>query len=341
MDFRPGKLSQVQADILKCVLHRASCSVDEISKLMPYKPHVVRRCLEKLRDTKTLRKSIFCNFYKLGYVSYNIHFTPRADRHSLVPELINFLVKHPSVSWCAQRTGDYDYEISVLSRDLRGVTDLLDDIADTFGDIIEKKQFAAELAHNYFGYKYISDLPVTIPVVQLEESLIRFEIDELDATLMRVLSVYGDVSLLEVARKLKQPATKLTYRKQRLIERGLLLKDTYVLDRCAVVSVPLSVFITVSNHDADFRHNFMKFLAEHPNCWCCHRCLGAWDYRVVLHGDSVKQVMSAVDDMKRIFGGKMLSTWTSTLLQEFKYDHFPFDLKTLDLNDSASEARVV
>jgi DNA-binding Lrp family transcriptional regulator len=106
MDFRPGKLSQVQADILKCVLHRASCSVDEISKLVPYKPHVIRRCLEQLRDAKALRKSIFCNFYKLGYVSYNIHFTPRADRYRLVPELINFLVKHPRVSWCAQRTGD-------------------------------------------------------------------------------------------------------------------------------------------------------------------------------------------------------------------------------------------
>lgn len=335
-----NSLSQVQADVIRCVLHRASLSVDEISKVVPHKPHVIRRCLEQLREQNLIRKSILCNFYKLGYISFNIHVSVRANKSESVPALIEYLTKHEGVSWCGQTTGEFDYEVSLLSRNMIGVTQLLDGIADTFGDIIEKKQLVAEISHNYFGYKYLSPLPIPVPVVSLQESSVHYPIDRLDATLMRVLSAYGDVPLMEVARKLKEPAAKLSYRKQRLMERGLLLQDIYFLNRCAVVPVMLSAFMTVSNHDAEFRQRFMSFCAEDPNCWCCHRCVGAWDYRVAFYGDSPAAVTIALNRLKQEFGDKVLSITTTSLLQEFKHDYFPFDVNTIASQEKICDSKV-
>lgn len=333
-------LTQIQRDIVKCVLHRASFSIDEISKIVPHKPHVIRRCLEQLQESKLIRKSILCNFYRLGYSCHNMHFSVRGNKANSIPDLLDYLVGHPKVSWCAQSSGDFDYEISVLSRDRRGVTDLLRSISDTFGDIIEKKQLVAEYSHNFFGYKYISDLPIYVPTISFEESADNYQIDQLDATLMKVLSTYGEVPLSEVARKIGIPVNKLSYRKQRLVQRGLLLGDVYFLDRTAIIPVTLSAFINVSNHDTKFRSEFMSFCAAHPNVWCCNGCLGAWDYRVAIYADTLAAAMAALDQLKARFGAKMLSIATTTPLRELKLNYFPFDASTLSTASERVELKV-
>jgi predicted transcriptional regulator len=63
------KLTQKHLDIIKKASHRASISIANLSEDLPYKEHVVRRALEELLRHEYLHRSIFVDFYRLGFTS--------------------------------------------------------------------------------------------------------------------------------------------------------------------------------------------------------------------------------------------------------------------------------
>lgn len=324
-------LSKTQRDIIRCVLHRGALSAEKLSALVPYKPHVIRRCLAQLIEEQVIRKTIFCNVYRLGFTPNNLHFSLASKEIKAKRRILEFISHHPRVSWCAELTGELNYELTFLARSCRDFSLFVDELSDKFGDVFEEKSLGIELSHNYFGYKFLSDLAVAIPVISFEESESHHLLDAVDADLLRALSEQGGAPLSQIADKLKISTNTLQYRKERLKKNGVLLEEVFFLNRNNIQTTMLNASVSVSRGDKRFREALMRFSATHPNILCCHRCVGAWDYKIAIVGDSRDEVHAAVDVLANQFGSNISNVRTAILMKDLKDDFFPFSRRSLGL----------
>lgn len=318
------KLTQAHRDIIRYTTHNAACSMQEISDRLGYKLHVVRRCLDQLLEHKVISRSIMCNFYKLGYTPHNLHFSLAAREPKKKAAILDRIICHPQVSWLGGITGELSYELTFLARTLREFTTFIDQLNDEFGTVFEKKKLGTELCHNYFGPKFISTTPTPIPIFTFEESAERVELDHIDSTLMYYLCFNGEVPLAGMAKKLGIALSTLNYRKARLQEQGILLGDVHFLDRDRFAPASYNVMLSVAHGDSAFREELMKFCRIEPHLFCCHRCVGDWDYKIGILGENLASISAVLENLKDRFGKNIASLDVVTVTRHYKDAFFPF-----------------
>jgi DNA-binding Lrp family transcriptional regulator len=233
-------------------------------------------------------------------------------------------MRHPQVSWLAGITGELSYELTFLARTLRELTTFIDQLCDECGSVFEKKKLGTELCHNYFGPKFISTTPISIPLVKLEESTERVELDHIDSTLMYYLCFQGEVPLAGMAKKLGLPLSTLTYRKARLQELGVLLADVHFIDRDRFVPASFNLMLSVAHGDRVFREDLMNFCSTEPNFFCCHRCVGDWDYKIGIQAEELSRSSAALEKLKDRYGKSIASLEVVTVTRHYKNAFFPF-----------------
>jgi len=318
------KLLQVHRDVIRCISHRATLSVHELGTLLPYKAHVIRRSLDQLLEKKVIKKSVMCNFYRLGYTPHNLHFSLATRDPKKKKAILDHIIRHPQISWCGGITGELPYEVTFLARDLSEIGNFFDQLSDRHGPIFEKKKIGSEMCHNYFGPKYISSTPIPIPTLTLEEPSEKIELDHVDCTLMYYLCFDGDIRLADMAKKLGLGISTLTYRKKRLCDIGVLLSEVYFVDRDRFVPINFNVMLSTTVSDSRFREALATFCKNDPHFFCCHRCIGNWDYKINIQGEELASTTAAIERLKDTFGENIASLDVVTVVRHYKDAFFPF-----------------
>ena len=260
------KLDTKQREILRACLNRQFSSIDELARLVPYRPHAIRYCLNQLRERNVINRFIVLNPCRLGYMMINIFFSIAEKDARKTKAILDEIAKYKAIQWLAEITGGkHRFELTIQVRNLHEMKQFFDLLMQKNQCSFENKIFAIEWSHSYFGEKYISSSSVKIPTVSFEDNGSIAEIDDIDRGILRFMQEGRGDSDAEIARKLKVPLSTFTYRKDRLKEAGVIVAEVYRLNWNDAERYIYCALVSVSRLTTQFNDQFQKFCRDHRN----------------------------------------------------------------------------
>lgn len=319
------RLSSRHKDVLHCVLHRASLTVAELSRFLPYNQTTIRHCLWDLERNKLIRRSVYVDVYKLGYTPYNMYFSLCSKEQKVVSRVLNDIKKWPGILWMGEIAGGYQYELTFLSKRPADFAAFFDGLSQKHPNLFSDKMVGIEVRHTYFSERYLGSSPLESPVLTFGDTEERIELDELDRKILRVLCVPGDQSGISLSRQLNIPATTFAYRRRKLLEQGVIVGEVYFLERQNFNHSIFNLLLYIKNNTKEFREKLHRFCVNSRNVYCCHQCVGGWDYKMSFEAQTRNDAAQALDDFQSRFDPYIAEMKVFPLLQALKNEFFPFE----------------
>lgn len=302
-----AKLTNQQQDIFRCIQHRADWPIPAILKFLPYRAHSVNYSLKQLKDHGLIKLRPYIDLLKLGYTSHNMLLSLAKRESKARVALIDFLVASPSLGYLAEIGGNYDLDVTIFVESPECIVRLFTELSDRFGPVFEQKLISTESCFNYYGVKYLGKSSIPVPPLIIEGGTKTVALDQLDRKLLQAMSLGMADSSLALSRMLKVPNSTINYRLQKMKKERILVSMAYSLNWFELGHTFYHFKATAIDLSRKFHNSFLKFCAEHPHVYCCHRCFGAWDYKIDIIGEHSNQVTTTLQEISERFGANFRS----------------------------------
>ncbi|MDP4039074.1 MAG: Lrp/AsnC family transcriptional regulator [Candidatus Pacearchaeota archaeon] len=158
--------------------------------------------------------------YKIGMTFYRVYMKTEMDS-STEKRFLDFLKKHPKVTWVVEMNGDLDFLYVVWSKNIIEFEEVYNEINRKFGKYIQKKFFSIMTKVYYLKNKYL--LEKQDRSFQLTgERITNSKLDDFDFRLIKLLSLEGRLPSTEIARKLKSNVKTAQRRIKKLVKEKII-----------------------------------------------------------------------------------------------------------------------
>ena len=126
-------VDEIDQKIVNVMYHEGRASFSKIAKQVGLSTHTVIKRYERLRKNGALKVSIQINPNKLGYfalLDLNVAFT---TMRGLSTNIVDLLSRIPDVIIITRTSGDFDLQVTALTRDLKQVFSVQEEIARISG----------------------------------------------------------------------------------------------------------------------------------------------------------------------------------------------------------------
>jgi DNA-binding Lrp family transcriptional regulator len=261
--------------------------------------------------------------FRLGYQYCRlfVQLTDLSPAH--VKAIKVFAQRHHEVLWCYRMKGDFNLVLVFWTKSLRE----FEKISTTFLSLVGAQLLTYnqnqvfELEHFPVSQTLLSSPHTPISISESKELL---EIDPLDRTILRALSLDARTSFSHLAKKCKTSDKVISYRIQRLEERGVIRGYRPLLNWSAAGLLFFKIFITLDYSKGDLLEAFYSHLTTTPELLYIVRGVGApgdIDIEVVVPGYS--ELYLFIDKLRKKFPGIIRSTSHYHFTECLKVNYFP------------------
>jgi DNA-binding Lrp family transcriptional regulator len=234
-----------------------------------------------------------------------------------------FAQKHPEVLWCYRMEGDFNLVLVFWTKSLREFESLTTNFLSLIG--------AQLLTYNQNQVFALEHLPVAQVLLRspqdplsISESTEILDIDALDCAILRKLSSDARASFSSLAQKCKTSDKVISYRIQRLEERGIIRGYRPLLNWSVAGLLFFKIFIRLDYSKGDILQAFYSHLVSLPELLYIVRGVGApgdIDIEVVVPGYSELYIF--IDKLRKKFPGVIRSTSHYHFTDCLKVNYFP------------------
>ena len=291
--MRFGSLSVKQRRILSHAAGSQPASIKEIAAKAQSSEHTVRHFLENARREKWLRPSIFINHSALGLQTFNVFFSCPRERASAV---IDFLKGDSRVVWATENVGYPRYQLTAVCRKASAMTTMFGDISRACGTPLTDRSWALETALYYWGTRLTpDDLPARSFCIEQQEAA---TFDVIDLKILDALRTADCSHMTTLARAVKEPASTVSYRLNRLQSRGVISPIFDRLDAARAGLVCCEYLLTLSRFTPTLDQSIRAFCAKCPEVTLLIPSFGMWDYKIEATGESLEQLDDVRDRLE-------------------------------------------
>jgi DNA-binding Lrp family transcriptional regulator len=314
------------AQVVAAVEFAPLAPLREIARRLQMKLHTVHYLVNRAIELGYLgqwRPSI--DLYPLGYSEYAIFFSLVSKRSSAKQGLLRDLLESSRVSWLAEVGGPFQYVFSMPALKPGEVSEYLQELAVAHGDIFEGKEIATRIELQSYGRKYL-DLgraADTLSVGFGSNSQL-CTIDELDRRLLSGFANLSFSSFRDLALQLGVPLTTLQRRVAALEAAKVINGYYYSIDPARLGMQVVNLLVACRSVHPKIAEDLVKFCAAHPQIVHFVRCLGSWDFEVVVEGENLLAASAVRATLLDRFGGAITSIETVPVFRYLKSSLFPF-----------------
>lgn len=292
------KLYDKECAVLAAIVGTNSLHVDSLAKITGFKSHTVRYNVSQLLDKKIIFKSVLINSSLLGYQTFNIFFSvPPAKRD----KILAFLKGYSLVSWLAENSGDNPYEITCLARHVGEVEALFQEVSDRFDCNLEAMEWAAETEQNFLGYKHLAKAKLKPKPLTITWAKDQFICDDVDRKVLSALRSFPHSSEVELARKIGIPNSTLSYRLKKLRQEGVIVAEQIFIDPQALGLLEVQILVCLKHLRTEQVTSLREFIQNYPTVIAMIRCLGSWDYKLVVQVHVYAELFELQDSLRDKF----------------------------------------
>ncbi|MBU1202181.1 MAG: AsnC family transcriptional regulator [Nanoarchaeota archaeon] len=264
------------------------------------------------------------NYEKLGLYMFHVFFLVDEKDPKKKLEMIEYLKAHPNIFSLIEYTDTWDFEISIIARDLIEFDRIMLEICAAFPEtILEKSKL--ELIRR-FNSSHVPPLIHEQGNHTLESVFKRDEIvkiDLIDYKILELLCEDARISAYAIGEKLNISSDTVSYRIKNLEKKKIIKNFTILVNLSKMKYQWYTYSMEMKMFDLKKEKKFEEFLNQNLNIIRSAKTLGGWDLLLYLVVDNQRHFHLMIKDIKNVFSDvvKKYSTWVA--YKEHIFDPLP------------------
>jgi len=301
----------------------ATIPLSSVAKKIRISREVVAYRVKKLEENRIILDYItLSHFAKTNLIHFKIYIKYGKITSEIRKEIIDYLMKFPTVGWLASAEGIFDLMISVRFSDIYSFENFKDAFFQKYDAHFHEVRMAilteAETKPRYYilpekikNYKTILHCDQADPVVM----------DDIDKNLLTAISTKARESYHDLARTMNIPEQVLRYRRKKLEKIGVIAGYKIVINYSKLNYLFFKCFIKFRNIN-DARYSTLReYVRIHPNIIYWIKTIGSWDAELEIETPSPQNFYKIVNEIREQFAD-IIETFESSLVsQEHKIAH--------------------
>ncbi len=319
-------LTQLQRRFLSQHSLDADRSLSEVAAELKVPVPRLHYALQGLTERGVIRVMPWINRSRLGYTDFHLFFAVAAPSAKAREAFASQLAKTKGVVFFGDTGGDFHYELVLAASAAPLVADVLDSVAEKHRVQIQAKSIATCLRWQNYSKRYLApserrrigslselQTPITF------DTPLPFHPDELDSSLLRLLSRGGAQSLRDLGKVLNLTHTAVRYRVARLREQGVLQSMYYDVEPLQYGYQDFVLHYTVAHKRRALEAHLFAVADRVPAVSHAAAYFGAWDFELGIEVAKAEEIVTVGQQLSDLLGPEFTPTRT---LMRFHYRTF-------------------
>lgn len=258
---------------------------------------------------------------KFGYKANHLFIKLNNPSKEVENKILNKITKHPFVRAVIKFSGNYDFEIAFVTKDIDDLDDVLTRIITDCSGFLQdhelltiSKTFVAEtFPPNFSEYKMQKDSKKSSDK----------KIDKKDIEILKIISEDATLPLYEIGGEVKLSADAVAYRIKNMISSGVIIKFIPVINYTSLDYNLHTILLNVSGLDKKKEKILRDFLSTDKNTLWAVKTIGRFNVLIYLLVKNIEDLQQTMLELRSLFPKQINHYETLIAYEEYKYIYFP------------------
>jgi DNA-binding Lrp family transcriptional regulator len=248
------------------------------------------------------RYTTLVNFAKIGYTGYGVYSRFQSVNEELKKEMIDSLKNIPELYWIALVGGKFDIVFGVMAKSVFEFNKIYYNILNKYGSYLVDNTIAIRTELRQHKRDYLIDKKADIfkPPHFGKEPKIE-ALDELDSKILSILSNNARMSVVDIAKILKKPASTITLRIKQMEKRKIIEGFTTYIKAQKYGMQSYRLLINLQNMDEQARTNLFSYVNTNPQMILGIETVGEWNFEITLEVENHEQLQDEISKIRSHF----------------------------------------
>jgi Lrp/AsnC family transcriptional regulator, leucine-responsive regulatory protein len=304
----------------------ARASYQEIGKKARLSKETVIYRMKNLEKKRIIeRYTTLVNFSKLGYTGYGIYNRFQNVNEELKKEIIEYLAKIPELYWIALIGGKYDIVIGIMAKSVYHFNTIYYEILTKYGSYLVDNSIAVrtELRQNKRGYLTGQKNELSNPPFFGKEPEID-SLDELDSKILSLLSNNARISIVELAKIIRKPASTIALRIKNLEKRKIIQGYTTYIKSQNYGMQSYRLLLSLKNMGERVRNDLFLYANSNPCMILAIETVGQWNFEITLEVKFQEELQKEISKLRTEFNDIIKNVEFIIMFEnDLRYDPYP------------------
>ena len=289
---------------------------NQIAKKVKLSKDIVNYRIKKLeKENYILGYQTIINFQKIGYLTIRTRITLIDTSPKKEKEIIDFFVKEKKVFFVLELEGT-ELTFGLMIENLFELKQFYEKFETSFKKFIQNKRFAIYLELYHFNRSYLLKTKEKNTIILKENK--KEKLDKIDLKILKILAKNARASTLDIAIKLKIPATTTAHRIKKLQEKKIILGYRLLFN---FNKIQYSYFrVNLELKDISNIKKLMNYGEINKNIIYAMKTLGGSDLEIYFESTQ-EEFLKSMKKMRNLF--PEIRKWDYDILKRYhKFNYF-------------------
>ena len=299
-------------------------TLNEIAKGVGLSKQVVDYRLKNLiRDDVIKQFYTVINFSKLGYTQYKLYLKFQNVNVEKEKEIIDYWIQNKKSVWVASSRGRWEVAISILAKDINDFGDILNNFSNKYGIFILEKDVLITQISPVFTKAYLTESKEKKKFTY-GRKIERYDLDEIDEKILRILSTKARITILEMMEKLNLTRDVINYRMKKLTKDNIISQYRVLINLDKIDYKLYKIILRLHSLTPEKEKQLITYIASHSHGMQYLKLVGSWDVELEFEVKDDEQLHDILLEIRDKFSGIIRDYDALLIHQEHKLNYFPF-----------------
>ncbi len=260
---------------------------------------------------------------QFGYKANHLFVKLNNPNPRVEEKILKRLNKFPFIRAIIKFSGNFDYEIAFITKDIEDLDRTITKIILAFEGFIQDYEILT------ISKRFICEaLPInnSLNLSKRINKTSDKKIDKKDIQILNLISEEANMPLYEIGSKLGVSADTASYRIKNMIDSGVIIKFIPVINYTSLDYNLYTMLFNIKGLDENKENILKKFLLSEKNSIFAVKSIGRYNVLIYMLVKNIDELQESILKLRSLFPREMNHYETLIAYEEYKYTYFPKNL---------------
>jgi len=291
-------------------------SLSELAKKIHLSREAIKYRIERLQKKGYIRGFVtHIDYTQLGYDIYALYIRFGRMNEKKEKEVVDYLRNIPNSTWAASAGGGFDFILEFPARSIQEFKEQREDIITKCPGQLAKQEVAIFTFQQRLNRRHLYPIKQKIRSKKRKLTII----DEKDEKIIELLKNNSRMSIIEMSKKTKLPASTVAVRIRNLKKKGVICDFTIKIDPRKYDYHKFKTCIIMEKYSEKITRAIERYCEENPNVTYYVECVGRWDYELDFEAKDHEQYRKYMRQLKNLLGENLAGIETLELFTTYRF----------------------